>query len=82
MGRWRSHRQVAKHGCTENNPTGFTGADQLTLLAARRASPENTVAKVRLSTVAMDANHRHKLYVFEFRWWQGDLTNKPARTRA
>jgi len=80
---WEIHRpRGGTWYATEDNPTGFAGQDQLTLLAARKASPENTVVKVKLSTDALDTDHKRKLYVFEFRWWRGDLLNKPARRKA
>jgi hypothetical protein len=79
---WEIHRsRGGTWYCTEDNPIGFTESDQLILLAARQAHPENTVVKVKLRTLAMAADPRAKHYVFEFRWWQGDLRNKPARPK-
>jgi hypothetical protein len=76
---WEIHRRRGGTWyCTEDNPTGFAGQDQRALLAARKISPENTLIKVKLSAGTMAADQRTKLYVFEFRWWQGDLLNKPA----
>lgn len=76
---WEIHRpRGGTWSCPEDEPAGFSSDDLDRLRKLRQNTPEDTIAKVKLSADQTGG----RLYIFEFRWWRGSDDTRPPRTSA